>query len=191
MIFSPRTSLKSFHMMDYPSRSQKSGVRFHRGTWVSLAPAARPHFSRAVSSFLFFPSHQHHVGFICQFPSSSLFCLFPADRLLCSSYCPWLCLPSPLPYVHTLFSSVRSENAIIECVGIQLDLGDMLFLPISFTPFRRLNNVCVRSASARSDARDADGSHQYAKRVIRMTPSADWQRISDKFHPVILPVKMR
>lgn len=154
MRFSPRTSLKSVHMINCPSISQKSGVRFHWGTWVSLALAARPHFSRAVFFFFFFffPSHQHHVGFICQFPSSSLSVSFHPTSRLCSSYCPWLCLPSPLPYVHTLFSSVRSENAIIECVGIQLDLGDMLFLPIFFTPLRRLNNVCVSSTSARSDA---------------------------------------
>ncbi len=38
---------------------------------------------------------------------------------------------------------------------------------------------------------DADGSHQYAKCVIRMTPSTDRLRISDEFHHGILAAKMR
>lgn len=38
--------------------------------------------------------------------------------------------------------------------------------------------------------RDADGSHQYAKSVIRMTPSSDRLWLSDEFHSGVLAVKM-
>lgn len=36
--------------------------------------------------------------------------------------------------LHTLFSSARSENAIIECLGKQLDQRGMLFLPSLLHP---------------------------------------------------------
>lgn len=38
--------------------------------------------------------------------------------------------------------------------------------------------------------RDADGSHQYAESVIRMTPSSDRLWLSDEFHCEALAVKM-
>lgn len=64
----------------------------------------------------------------------------------------------------------------------------MLFLPISFAPFRRLNNVCVSATCTWLDAGGADGSHQYAECVIRMTPSTVRLQISATFHHVILSV---
>lgn len=64
----------------------------------------------------------------------------------------WLCLLSPLPYVHTLFNNLSSENAIIECLSIQPDHRDMLFLPISFAQFTQLNNVCLSGTSTLLDA---------------------------------------
>lgn len=115
-------------------------------------------------------------------------CLFPSHTWLFSPHWRWLCLPAPLPYVHTLFSNLRSENAIMECLSIQLDRGDMLFLPISFAPFRRLNNVCV---SGTSTLWDADGSHQYAKCVTRRTPSADGWWVSGGSRRGTLAAKMR
>lgn len=161
---------------------------FHMRSRVSLVLAC-PHFSRA--SFFFFSSHTSTGGL--QSPISFLFslCLLLSYSFLCSLSWHRLRLPSPLPYVHTLFNNLRSENAIIECLSIQLDHRDMLFLPISFAPFRRLNNVCVSSTSTLLDAGGADGSHQYAKYVIRMTPSTDRLQISDEFHHRILAEKMR
>lgn len=116
-------------------------------TW-ELSQAACPHFSRTV--FFLFTSAA--VGCSHQFSSSSLsvysyLTLYSVLLIGTGSV-----FPPPLPYVHTLFSNLRSENAIIECLSIQLDHRDMLFLPISFAPFRRLNNVCVSGTSTRWDA---------------------------------------
>lgn len=107
---------------------------------------------RCLSSFsrarYFFSCHQQWAA-----PSLLLFlpvCSYPTLRsVLLSRH--WVCLSSLPPYVHTLLNNLRSENAIIECLSIQLDHRDMLFLPISFAPFRWLNNVCVSSTSTLLD----------------------------------------
>lgn len=131
--------------------SEPPYVLFHMGVGVSLVLAARPHFSRACFSFFSFLPHASTSGL--QLPILFLFSLrlFLSNSLLCSPFWHWLCLSSLLPYVHTLFKNLQSENAIIECLSIQLDHRDMLFLPISFAPFRRLNNVCVSGTSTLLD----------------------------------------
>lgn len=135
--------------------SEPPYVLFHMGVRVSLVLAARPHFSRACFFFFLFFSFLLHASTSgLQLPILSLFSLrlFLSNSLLCSPFWHRLCLSSLLPYVHTLFKNPRSENAIIECLSIQLDHRDMLFLPISFAPFRRLNNVCVSGTSTLLDA---------------------------------------
>lgn len=143
--------------------------------------------------YFFFPSHTSTSGLHSPVLFLSSLRLFQSKSPLCSPVWHRLCLSSRLPYVHTLFNNLRSENAIIECLSIQPDHRGMLFLPISFAPFRRLNNICVSGTSTLLDAGGggADGSHQYAKCVIRMTPSTDGLRILDEFHHRMLAVKMR
>lgn len=126
-------------------KSEPPCLLFHRGTSVSLVLGACPHFQ---GQGIFFSCHQQWAA-----PSLLLFlpvCSYPTLRsVLLSRH--WVCLSSLPPYVHTLLNNLRSENAIIECLSIQLDHRDMLFLPISFAPFRWLNNVCVSSTSTLLD----------------------------------------
>lgn len=130
-------------------KSEPPYVLVHMGTGVSLVLAACPHFSRA-RYFFFFPHQQ--LAAVTSSHSLFFLCLFPFFSFLCSSFLALVLSPLLLPYVHTLFNNLRSENAIIECLSIQLDHRDMLFLPISFAPFRRLNNVCVSSTCTLLDA---------------------------------------
>lgn len=119
------------------------------GTTVSLVLAACPHFSRAI--YIFFPTPAA-VDCSYQFPSSS-FSVYSHLSLFSVLLFLALALSSLLlPYVYTLFNNPRSENAIIECLSIQLDHRDMLFLPISFASFIWLNNVCVSGTSTLLDA---------------------------------------
>lgn len=176
------SSYESPHDDAVPAYNSEPCVLFHLGSRVSPVLAACPHFSRARYFFHTISSGLH------QFCSSSLsvYSYLTLPSVLLS----WhrLCLPSLQPYVHTLFNNPWSENAIIECLGIQLDHRDMLFLPIPLAPFRWLNNVCVSSTSTQLDV---DENHLYAKCVITMTQPGDGLRISGDFYHRMLAAKMR
>lgn len=66
--------------------------------------------------------------------------------------------------------------------GVEVSAGGrtaerLLFLPIPFASFTRLNNGCVGAAAAARPG-DADG-----ERVITETPAADGWQLSCKFSP--------
>lgn len=128
---------------DEPSlrRSRNNHINFY--TWE--LESAQFQLLVLIFQGQFFSLHISTSGL--QSPILFLFslCLFLSDTLLGSPYWRWLCLPLP-----TALCTYIIQQSV--CVSIQLDHRDMLFLPISFAPFRRLNNVCVSGTSTRLDA---------------------------------------